>query len=134
VTNKKHGIDYQEVFSLVVKHTSNRALLALVALFDLELEQMDVKTMFLHGELEEKIFILQPEGFVVEGKENHVCLLNKSLYVLKQSPRQWYHRFDSYVSSHGFERSPYDACVFQKTLTDSTRMYMLLYVDDILIA
>jgi hypothetical protein len=54
----------------------------------------------------------QPEGFVVEGKENHVCLLKKSLYGLKQSLRQWYHRFDSYVSSHGFERSPYDACAF----------------------
>jgi hypothetical protein len=54
----------------------------------------------------------QLEGFVVEGKENHVCLLKKSLYGLKQSLRQWYHRFDSYVSSHGFERSPYDASAF----------------------
>ena len=54
----------------------------------------------------------QPERFVVEGKENHVCLLKKSLYGLKQSPRQWYHRFDSYVTSHAFERSSYDACVF----------------------
>jgi hypothetical protein len=117
-----------------VKHTSIRTLLALVALFDLELEKMDVKTTFLRGELEEKIFMSQSEAFVVEGKENHVCLLKKSLYGFKQSPRQWYHRFDCYVSSHGFERSPYDAYVFQQTLTDGTRMYMLLYVDDILIA
>jgi hypothetical protein len=95
-----------------VKHTSIRTLLALVALFDLELEKMDVKTTFLRGELEEKIFMSQSEAFVVEGKENHVCFLKKSLYGFKQSPRQWYHRFDSYVSSHGFERSPYDAYVF----------------------
>jgi len=110
--SQKEGIDYHEIFSPVVKHTSIRALLALVALFDLELEQMDVKTAFLHGELEEEIFMAQPEDFVVEGKENHVCLLKKSLYGLKQSPRQWYHRFDSYVTSHAFERSSYDACVF----------------------
>lgn len=71
---------------------------------------------------------------MVEGKENHVCLLKKSLYGLKQSPRQWYHHFDSYVSSHGFERSPYDACVFQQVVVDGSRVYMLLYVDDILIA
>jgi uncharacterized protein (UPF0303 family) len=95
-----------------VKHTSIRTLLALVALFDLELEQMDVKMAFLHGELEEKIYMKQPEGYVVEGKKNHVCLLKKSLYGLKQSPRQWYHRFHSYVTSHGLERSSYDACVF----------------------
>ena len=72
-----------------MKHTSIRALLALVALFDLELEQMDVKIAFLHGELQEEIFMAQPEDFVVEGKENHICLLKKSLYGLKQSPRQW---------------------------------------------
>ena len=66
----------------------------------------------------------QPERFVVEGKENHVCLLKKSLYGLKQSPRQWYHRFDSYVTSHGFERSSYDACVFQQVLADGSRVYL----------
>jgi hypothetical protein len=66
-----------------MKHTSIQTLLALVALFDLELEQMDVKMAFLHGELEEKIYMKQLEGYVVEGKENHVCLLKKSLYGLK---------------------------------------------------
>ena len=91
---QKKGIDYNEVFSPVVKHSSIRILLALVAQFDMELVQMDVKTTFLHGDLEEEIYITQPDGFKVAGKENWVCKLNKSLYGLKQSPRQWYKRFD----------------------------------------
>jgi hypothetical protein len=131
--SQKEGIDYHEVFSPVVKHISIRALLVLVALFDLELEQMDVKTTFLHGELEEKIYMSQPKGYVVEGKENHVCLLKKSLYGLKKCPRQLYYHFNSYVTSWGFERSSSDACVFQQVLADGSRVFMLLYVDDILI-
>ena len=70
-------------FSPVVKHTSIRMLLAIVVQFDLELEQMDVKTSFPHGELEEKIYMKQPEGYIQKGKENNVCLLNKFLYGLK---------------------------------------------------
>uniref|UniRef100_A0A2N9J203 Integrase catalytic domain-containing protein n=1 Tax=Fagus sylvatica TaxID=28930 RepID=A0A2N9J203_FAGSY len=85
--SQRHGIDYNEVFSPVVKHTSIRAVLALVADQDLELEQLDVKTAFLHGNLEEEIFMEQPEGFKQPGTENLVCRLKKSLYGLKQSPR-----------------------------------------------
>ncbi|KAH9716239.1 Integrase catalytic domain-containing protein [Citrus sinensis] len=84
---QKEGIDYNEVFSPVVKHTSIRILLALVAEYELELAQLDVKTTFLHGDLEEEIYMIQPCGFRVVGKENHVCRLIKSLYRLKQSPR-----------------------------------------------
>ncbi|KAK3022503.1 hypothetical protein RJ639_046780 [Escallonia herrerae] len=82
---QKEGIDYNEIFSPVVKHTSIRMLLAVVALYNLELEQIDVKTTFLHGELKEQIFMRQPEGFVIQDKEGHVFLLKKSLYGLKQS-------------------------------------------------
>ncbi|PKU72844.1 Retrovirus-related Pol polyprotein from transposon TNT 1-94 [Dendrobium catenatum] len=89
---QKEGIDYSEIFSPVVKHTSIRILMGLVAFFDWELEQLDVKTAFLHGELDENIMMAQPEGFVLKGKENLVCLLKKSIYGLKQSPRQWYKR------------------------------------------
>lgn len=81
--SQNEGIDYHEVFPPSVKHNAIQALLALVALFDLELEQMDVKIAFFHGELEDKINMSQPEDYVVEGKENHVCLLKKSLYGLK---------------------------------------------------
>uniref|UniRef100_A0A2N9GKI3 Integrase catalytic domain-containing protein n=1 Tax=Fagus sylvatica TaxID=28930 RepID=A0A2N9GKI3_FAGSY len=81
--SQRHGIDYDEVFSPVVRHTSIRAVLALVADQDLELEQLDVKTAFLHGNLEEEIFMEQPEGFKQPGTENLVCRLKKSLYGLK---------------------------------------------------
>ena len=72
----------------MVKHKTTRLILALVTQFDLELEQMDVKTTFLYGELEETILMRQPEGFEVKGKEDQVCLLQRSLYRLKQFPRQ----------------------------------------------
>ncbi|KAH7550154.1 hypothetical protein JRO89_XS13G0144400 [Xanthoceras sorbifolium] len=129
-----HGVDFNDVFSPVVKHSSIRVLLALVAMHNLELEQLDVKTAFLHGELEETIYMQQPEGFEIEGKKDHVCLLKKSLYGLKQSPRQWYKRFDSFMVGHGYSRSQYDSCVYFRKLKDGSFVYLLLYVDDMLIA
>ncbi|GJR57614.1 putative polyprotein [Tanacetum coccineum] len=73
---------------------------------NLELEQLDVKTAFLHGDLEEEIYMSQPD--VVQGKEDYVCKLHKSLYGLKQSPRQWYKRFDTFMVKHGFSRTAKD--------------------------
>lgn len=127
------GIDFNEVFSPVVKHSSIRTLLSMVAMHDYELEQLDVKTAFLHGELEEDIYMEQPEGFITPGKENLVCKLKKSLYGLKQSPRQWYKRFDTFMQSQSFKRSDYDSCVYLKNV-NGTSIYLLLYVDDMLIA
>ncbi|GKV28505.1 hypothetical protein SLEP1_g37549 [Rubroshorea leprosula] len=131
---QREGIDFHEVFSPVVKHNSIRVLLAMVTLYDLELEQLDVKTAFLHVELEEWIYMSQLEGFIVSGKEDHVCLLQKSLYGLKQSPRQWYKRFDNFMVKSRFTRSNYDSCVYHKKLGDGSWVYLLLYVDDMLIA
>jgi hypothetical protein len=125
------GIDYNDVFSPVVKHSSIRALLGIVAMHDLELEQLDVKTAFLHGDLEEEIYMDQPKGFIEPGKENFVCKLKKSLYSLKQSPRQWYKKFDSFMIANGFKRSLYDSCVYIKFI-DRSPIYLLLYVDDML--
>ncbi|KAG8497012.1 hypothetical protein CXB51_008232 [Gossypium anomalum] len=81
------GVDFTDVFSPVVKHSLIRALLDIVSMHDLELEKLDVKTIFLHKELEEDIYMQQPEGFTVSKKEDYVCLLKKSPYGLKQSPR-----------------------------------------------
>ncbi|KAH9762947.1 hypothetical protein KPL70_001004 [Citrus sinensis] len=131
---QKHGVDFNEVFSPVVKYSSIRILLAIAAYNDLELDQMDVKTAFLHGNLEEEILMDQPEGFIEEGTEDMVCLLKRSLYGLKQSPRQWYLRFDEFMISHGYCRSQYDSCVYFKTLSSEDRIYLLLNVDDMLIA
>ena len=91
------GTDFGEIFSLVSKMTSIIFLLSLAAAFDLEVEQMDVKTMFLHGDLNEEIYMKQPEGFSVKGKKELVCKLKKPLYGLKQSPRMWYQKFDTYI-------------------------------------
>uniref|UniRef100_A0A2N9J916 CCHC-type domain-containing protein n=1 Tax=Fagus sylvatica TaxID=28930 RepID=A0A2N9J916_FAGSY len=101
---------------------------------DLELEQLDVKTAFLHGNLEEEIFMEQPEGFKQPGTENLVCRLKKSLYGLKQSPRQWYKRFDLYMIQIGYTRCEYDCCVYVRILEDGSYIFLLLYVDDMLIA
>ncbi|KAJ4718340.1 Retrovirus-related Pol polyprotein from transposon TNT 1-94 [Melia azedarach] len=134
VEKQREGVDYNEIFSPVVRHTSIRVLLAIVAHQDLELEQLDVKTAFLHGELEKEIYMTQPDGFRVPGKEDYVCKLKKSLYGLKQSPRQWYKRFDSYMIEIGYTRSPYDCCVYYSKATNGSLIYLVLYVDDMLIA
>ena len=117
-----------------MKHTSIRVLLALVNQFDLELEQMDVKTAFLHGNLEERILMAQPEGFIKNRDEEKVCLLRKSLYGLKQSPRQWYLKFDEFMMKNKFVRSNYDSCVYVKWVREGLGVFLLLYVDDMLIA
>ena len=83
---QKEGIDFTELFSPVVKMSSIRVILGIVATLDLECEQLDVKTAFLHGELEEEIYMEQPEGFIEKGKEDLVCRLKKSLYGLKRAP------------------------------------------------
>jgi hypothetical protein len=84
------GIDFGDIFSPVSKLTSIRFLLYVVVAFDFEVEQMDVKTTFLHGDLEEEIYMKQPKGYVMKGKKELACKLKKSLYGLKQSPRMWY--------------------------------------------
>ena len=128
------GVDYNEIFAPVVKHVSIRLLLSAVVNYDLELEQLDVKTAFLHGILKEKVFMEQPEGYIQKGKENMVCLLKKSLYGLKQSPREWNHRFHTFMIKNGYTRSEYDPCVYLKGSRVENMVYLLLYVDDMLIA
>ena len=129
------GVDYNEIFSPVVKYTTIRTVLALVTQFNWELEQLDVKTAFLHGDLDETIYMRQPEGFEVFKKGTElVCLLKKSLYGLKQSPRQWYKRFDTFVVNSGFQRSNFDSCLYFKGVNGEDPIYLLLYVDDMLLA
>jgi len=93
-----------------------------------------VKTAFLHGDLDEEIFMTQPAGFKAAGKENLVCKLKKSLYELKQSSRQWYKRFDSFMHVKNYTRSKYDPCVYYNKLPSGEYIYLLLYIDDMPIA
>ena len=108
-----------------------RLVLGMVAVENLYLEQLDVKTAFLHGDLEEDLYMIQPEGFIVQGQENLVCKLRKSLYDLKQAPRQWYKKFDSFMHKIWFRRC--DHCCYVK-FSDNSYIILLLYVDDMLIA
>ena len=130
---QKEGIDYTETFSPVSKKVSLRIILALVAYFDLELQQMDVKTAFLNGDLEEEVYMKQPEGFSSSVGEHLVCKLRKSIYGLKQASRQWYFKFHEVISSFGFVESLMDQCIYQK-VSGSKICFLVLYVDDILLA
>jgi hypothetical protein len=126
------GIDFGEIFSPVAKLTSIRFILSIDVAFDLEVEQMDVKIAFLHGDLEEEIYMKQPEGFAVKEKKELVCKLKKSLYGLKQSPRMWYQNFDTYILGLGFVTSRVDHCVYSKQVGNHF-IYAMLYVDDMLL-
>lgn len=131
---QKKGVGYNEIFLPVVKYTTNRVMLALVANFDWELEQLEVKTACLHAELNEQIFMNQPKGFKEKLKFDHVCFLKRSLYGLKKSPRQWYKRFDYFVLTIGFQRSKFDHCLyFQYDDANNDCVFLLLYVDDMLL-
>ena len=107
--------------------------MALVAHFDLELHQMGVKTAFLNGEIDETIYMEQPENFVTGDLKSMVCKLKKSLYGLKKSPRLWYYKFYKIISSFGFVINPADECIYLK-YSGSKYIFLVLYVDDILLA
>eukprot|EP00253_Pinus_taeda_P010888 PITA_10888 len=93
---------------------------------------MDVKKTFLQEDLEEEIYMKQPEGFAVKGKKELVCKLKKSLYGLKQSPRMWYEKFDTFIWGLGFTRSKADHCVYFKLIGDRI-IYLIFYVDDMML-
>jgi hypothetical protein len=125
------GVDYEEVFAPVSRHVTVRTLLAVAAAKDLKVEQLDVKTAFLNGELEEEIWMEQPEGFEVGGK-NQACYLLKTLYGLKQAPRAWHLKLTAEMESLGFEASVADPSLFVKKAGEET-VYVAVWVDDCLL-
>lgn len=129
------GVDFGETFSPVVKFTSIRALLALVAHMDLELHQMDVVTAFLNGDVSEDIYMEIPEGVEHDRKKEVVCKLNRALYGLKQAPRCWNKKIDPFlVEQLGFQKCEGDPCLYVKYREDGVLMIIALYVDDLLLA
>jgi hypothetical protein len=111
---QREGIDYNETFSPVSCKDSFRIIMVLIAHYDLELHQMDVRTAFLNGDLEENVYMAQPKGFVIKGKENMGCRLKKSIYGLKQASRQWYLKFDRTIKGFGFKKNVEDNCIYAK--------------------
>ena len=95
--SQKEGIDYEDTFAPVARYTPIKSIISLALVLGWKLHQMDVKTSFLNGEVEEEAYIQQPKGFVVKWKESHLCKLNKSLYGINQSLRPWYSRIDNYL-------------------------------------
>ncbi|KAJ4751816.1 polyprotein [Rhynchospora pubera] len=129
---QKFGIDYEETFSPVARFETIRLLLALAAQLKQHVYQFDVKSAFLNGDLMEEVYVEQPEGFMVEGKENWVYKLNKALYGLKQAPRAWYSRIDSHFLKHGFERSQNEPNLYVKRKGNEGLLVVCLYVDDMM--
>ena len=130
---QREGVDYEATFSPVSSKYSFRVIMALVAHFDMELHQMDVKTAFLNGDVNEEVYMMQPEGFVANDSGKLVCRLKKSIYGLKQASRQWYLKFHSVVASYGFVENKVYQCIYCK-VSGRKFIFLILYVDDILLA
>ena len=129
---QKEGEDFFDTYSLVARLTTIRVLLSLATSHGLLIHQMDVKTAFLNGELDEEIYMEQPDGFVVDGQEGKVCKLLKSLYGLKQAPKQWHEKFERTLTATGFVVNEADKCVYYHH-GGGEGVIICLYVDDILI-
>ncbi|KAL0404089.1 UNVERIFIED_CONTAM: Retrovirus-related Pol polyprotein from transposon TNT 1-94 [Sesamum radiatum] len=125
-------VDFEETYSPVAMAKSIQILLAIAAWYDYEIWQMDVKTAFLNGFVEEEIFMDQPEGFTTVGEEQKVCRLQRSIYGLKQASRSWNTCFDEVIRGYDFIKNDYDPCVYKK-ISGSSVTYLVLYVDDILL-
>ena len=127
--SQRPGIDFEETFSPVVKHDTLRLILSLVATLDLDMSQLDVKTAFLYGEIEEEIYLEQPEGYVIAGQEDSVCRLQKCLYGLKQASRVWNRHFDSFLKRFGLQSSDADPCLYFRR-NNKEVLFVLIWVDD----
>ena len=127
-----HGIDYDEVFSPVARFESLRVLFALAASHDWHIHSMDVKSAFLNGDIEEELYMQQPEGFEIAGSSGKVCHLHKSIYGLKQAARRWNAKMDTCLDTLDLSRITSDAGLYVKRGGDSL-LILVLYVDDITI-
>ena len=127
-----YGVDYSDTFAPVARMDTIRLLLAVAAHKNWKVFQMDVKSAFLNGDLQEEIYVEQPAGFVVQGEEDKVYMLKKALYGLKQAPRAWYGRIDDYLTGFGFQKSLSESTLYVKKLDDDV-LIVSLYVDDLLV-
>lgn len=129
---QRQGKDFEEIFAPVARLETVRILLALAAKHGWEVHHLDVKSAFLNGEIQEEVYVTQPEGFVKEGKEHLVYKLVKALYGLRQAPRAWYTKLSKYLEKLGFVRCPYEHAVYTKKVGGEI-LIIGVYVDDLLV-
>jgi len=129
---QEFGIDYKEVFAPVARMDIIRLVLSIVVLNSWPIYQLDVKSAFLHGTLEDDVYIDQPPGYVKQGHADQVYKLKKALYRLKQTSRAWYSCIDAYFNKEGFLKCPYEHTLYVKFGVDKKMLVMCLYVDDLI--
>jgi histone deacetylase 1/2 len=129
---QRYGLDYEDTFSPVVKIATIRLVLSVAVSRGWCLRQLDVQNAFLHGILEEEVYMRQPPGFEDPNRPDHVCRLDKALYGLKQAPRAWYARLSTKLCKLGFKPSKSDTSLFIYS-KNGIVIYMLVYVDDIIV-
>ena len=130
---QRHGVDFEEVFAPVARIETVRFIIALAASRGWEIHHLDVKTAFLHGDLKEDVYVQQPEGFRVKGKEEKVYKLRKALYGLRQAPRAWNEKLNSVLEGLKFVKCSKEPSLYRKT-TSSQFLLVAVYVDDLLVA
>jgi hypothetical protein len=129
---QEYGIDYEETFSPVVKPSTICLLLSLAITCDWSIHQIDIQNAFLHGYLSEDVYMRHPPGFVDSKYPDYICQLDKALYGLKQAPRAWFSRLSNKLLDLGFYPSKADVSLFIYN-KNGTQLYMLIYVDNIII-
>lgn len=129
---QQEGVDFDDAFVPVARMESVRLLLALAAQEGWRVHHMDVKSAFLNGDLKEEVYVRQPPGFVIPGKENKVLRLRKALYGLRQAPRAWNDKLDSTLKKVGFQQSPHEASVYRRG-KGGNALLVGVYVDDLVI-
>ncbi|CAB75469.1 copia-type reverse transcriptase-like protein [Arabidopsis thaliana] len=129
--SQRAGIDYDEIFAPVARLETVRLIISLAAQNKWKIHQMDVKSAFLNGDLEEEVYIEQPQGYIVKGEEDKVLRLKKVLYGLKQAPRAWNTRIDKYFKEKDFIKCPYEHALYIKIQKEDI-LIACLYVDDLI--